>query len=173
MRAFPNCLSGIVVAYIAALSSAWAGPLEAIEGEIREVSGGPLGRGQVQVKTDKKTIKLRTARAELSQELQRLNKMRVRLEGHSHETHFEVLGYRILKHSSGEVPQVGHFAGIELNGQYRILFIYADGNAALLPIGWAKKMRRHVGAKAWMLGEPRDGQLTPRRFGILRPKPKE
>jgi len=153
--------------------SANSNPLETIDGIIKEVSGGPMGRGQVQLKSETKTIKLRAATAALGQELQRLNKMSVRLKGHTKSDHFDVLSYTLLKHSSGETPSLGHFAGMDLNGKYRILYVYSDGRAALLPIGWAKKMRRHVGAKAWMIGEPRDGQLTPRRFGILRPKAKE
>ena len=159
----------------AALGLALLAPLPAqadtptvLEGMIKEKSGGPLGKARVQLKTAEKMITLRGHTPSLHKELSRLNKMNVRINALPKKGHHEVLSYELLSRSSGEIPQTGHFAGMELNGQYRILFVSSNGQASLLPIGWAKKMKRHVGAKAWVIGEPRDGQLTPKRFGILR-----
>ena len=146
--------------------------LETLEGVIKEKSGGALGQSRLRFKMQDKSITLRGHTPALQKELGRLNKMTVRIKAYAREGHHEVLSYELLRHKSGEVPRIGRIAGMQVGGEYRILFVSSDGEAALLPSGWVKKMRRHVGAKTWMIGAPRDGQLTPRRFGILRPGPK-
>ena len=166
-------LSGLITLGLTAFTLGDAYSQVVLQGQIKVVSGGRFGQAQVQLKTEKKTFKLRAKTASLGHELERLNKMKLSVHGEEKGTEFEVSKYTLSAQASGHTPQIGHFAGLDLNGQYRILFVYANGDAALLPIGWAKKMKKHVGSKAWMLGEPRDGQLTPRRFGILKTKSKE
>ena len=172
MKLHKSLLGGLITLSLTTFALGDAYSQVVLEGQIKVVSGGRFGQAQVQLKTDKKTFKLRAISASLGHELERLNKMKLSVEGEKKGTEFEVSKYTIMTQSSGKTPKIGHFAGLDLNGEFRILFIYTNGDAALLPIGWAKKMKKHVGSKAWMLGEPRDGQLTPRRFGILKTKSK-
>lgn len=79
-----------------------------------------------------------------------------------------VQDYKILDVGAGVVPELGMIAAVNIEGKSRLLFVSENGQASLLPNGWARKMKRHVGAKIWMVGKQKDGQLKPTRFAILR-----
>lgn len=149
-------------------------PVELV-GQVRAAASGPGGRARVLLVTkDAAEHELHTAATADHAELERLAGVRVRIKGISGDPriprgrHVLVDGYEIVDVGEGVVPELGTVAELELNGKPRLLFVNDKGQAALLPKGWATKMRRHVGAKLWMVGKRKGAELRPTRFAILR-----
>lgn len=149
-----------------------------LEGQVRAAAGGPAGRARVLLVTkNAEEYELHaTAKADHA-ELERLAGVKVRIRGVQGDPrlprgrHVMVDGYDIVDVGAGVVPSLGTIASLEMNGKARLLFVSEDGQAALLPEGWARKMQRHVGAKIWMVGKLEAGKLRPKRFAILRAAP--
>lgn len=147
-------------------------------GKVREVGGGVGGRPKaVLIADDGKELTLYGQDDGADDELRRLSGVRIKVRGlmdHPrvpHGPHVLVETYEIVDVGGGVVPSLGQLASIELDNGPRLLFVEDGGRAHLLPQGWGKKMRRHVGARLWMVGSMRKGQFAPERFAILRAAP--
>lgn len=149
-----------------------------LSGQVRAASGGHGGRARVLLVTrNAEEFELHATSKADHAELERLAGVQVRVRGVQgdprlpHGRHVMVEGYDILDVGKGIVPVLGTIASLEEGGKARLLFVGEDGQAALLPAGWARKMQRHVGAKVWMVGKTEGGHIKPSRFAILRAAP--
>lgn len=143
------------------------------EGKVKEVSGGPFGRGQpILQTTGGEKLVLEGATGAKTSELLRLSGLIVSVTGKRTDVEGRLVvdHYEITDIGRGVRPRVGHFATIMLDGTRRMLFVDIDGQADVLPAGWTKRMLRHVGAKAWMHGTRGNKAFQPSRFGILAPR---
>lgn len=147
----------------------------ALVGKVRAASGGAAGRARVLLVTkNAEEFELHTAVRADHQELERLAGVSVKIQGVKGDPrlprgrHVLVEDYTIVDVGNGVVPQLGVIAALEIKGASRLIFVGEDGQAALLPKGWATKMQRHVGAKLWMVAKTKNGVLKPKRFAILR-----
>lgn len=147
----------------------------ALVGQVRASSGGPGGRARVLLVTkNAEEFELHATSPADHAELERLAGVKVEVSGVRGDPrlprgrHVMVDRYEIKDVGSGVVPELGTIASLEVDGEPRLLFVNHRGQAALLPEGWARKMRRHVGAKIWMVGKRDGSKLKPTRFAILR-----
>ena len=147
-----------------------------IEGKVREVAGGPAGRPQAILVADSGHHVLFALDPAFANELRRLSGLVVRVTGVTGDPRAAakddilVDRYEIKEIGKGVVPRVGRLALLRVGGQQsRLVFVDERGEADLLPAGWSRKMKRHAGAKVWMVGRrDRDGSFRPQRFAILR-----
>src|SRR5205085_664681 len=111
-------------------------------------------------------------------ELRRLAGIRIKVHGVKGDpmlpegNHIRVDRYDIVDVGGGVTPRIGTLATISLDGTARLIFVDEEGNAEMLPRGWATKMMKNAGAKVWVVGARGKTELKPDRFGILRPGPK-
>jgi hypothetical protein len=146
-------------------------------GKVREVAG-PGDQAMAMLDPDDASGEwtLHPQDPEDRQELVRLAGTRVRLRGVVGDPRLErgrhllVRRYQLLEVAGKEAPRLGQLASLEVGGKERLLFVGEDGVADLLPEGWGRKMKQHVGAKLWMVGERKGAAFQPLRFGILRPR---
>lgn len=150
-----------------------------LEGQVRAAAGGAGGRARVLLVTrNAEEFELHATDKADHAELERLAGVKVKVYGVRGDPrlprgrHVMAERYEILDVGKGVVPKLGTIARLEEGGKARLLFVGEDGQAALLPAGWARKMQRHVGAKIWMVGTAKSGRLKPKRFAILRAAPK-
>lgn len=149
-------------------------PFEAT-GKVREILGSAERPQAVLELDDKSELVLHGATELDDAELRRLAGVRIKTKGIKGDpllprgNHVRVAHYDILDVGGGVVPRIGRIASLDLNGTERLLFVDDDGSAQLLPLGWASKMTKHVGAKVWLVGTRAKAELTPTRFAILRP----
>lgn len=146
-----------------------------VQGKIREIGGGPGGRPQAVIVADGKQRILHTLDPVFREELRRLSGLVVKIFGVTGDprtaapNHVLVDRYEIIEIKKGVVPRVGHLALLQVGPQRRLVFVDKSGKADLLPKGWSQKMRRHAGAKVWIVGRrDKDGSFRPQRFSILR-----
>jgi hypothetical protein len=150
-------------------------PIE-LFGEVKEVHGGPGGPRPLLL-IEGGEYHLHGAGDLADAELVRLAGAKVRIFGVTGDPrvprgkHVLVERYEITDVGGGVAPRIGWIARIELDGAGKLLFVDHHGNADLLPDGWMKKMEKHVGAKAWMVGERSGSKFQPQRFAILRTAP--
>lgn len=148
-------------------------------GKVREVSGGIGGQADVILQLDDKSELVLHGRDPADDdELHRLAGVRVKIDGLTGDpllppgNHVRVIKYEILDVGRGAPPRVGTMAQLLLDGKPRLLFVDDRGRAELLPAQWLPKMERLVGAKMWIVGSSSGADLTPSRYGVLRPGPK-
>lgn len=147
----------------------------ALEGKVREVGAGPGGRSRAILTSATGQHELVGVTRELGAELVRLSGAVVRVEGWTQDprlaapTDVLVEAYEIVDVGKGVKPRIGILAALASQGEMRLLFVDQDGRAELLPKGWGRKMKGHLGAKIWIVGGSKDGELVPVRFSILRP----
>ncbi len=146
-----------------------------LQGRVRAASAGHRGAARVLLVTkNAEEFELHTPNRAEHKELERLAGVTVRIRGYKGDSrlprgrHIMVNRYEILDVGAGKVPELGIIAALDIDGKSRLLFVSEAGQATLLPNGWARKMKRHVGAKIWMVGKRKNGQLKPTRFAILR-----
>ncbi|MEM7677774.1 MAG: hypothetical protein AAF449_17390 [Myxococcota bacterium] len=152
----------------------------ALQGKIREISGGPAGRTQAQLIAPDARYILHALDPGLRGELKRLAGLVVRVRGVIGDPrapaadHVLVQDYKILALGRGIVPRVGRLALLHVGDARRLVFVDEQGQADLLPQGWSRKLAHHAGAKVWMVGHrDNDGSFRPQRFAILRPRPEK
>ena len=147
------------------------------KGKVREISGGPGDRSQALLLTDDgHRFVLHAVRRDEAPELVRLSGLRIQVRALPMvglPDHIRVLQYRILDIGNGVEPRVGHIARLGQGSQSRLVFVDENGRADLLPAGWTRKLRHHVGSKVWMTGRFQGTDFLPSRFAILRPVAKE
>lgn len=173
----------LVPVLMAAAVAAPDGPMEApapakqdLVGKVREVLGSRERSSPVLALDDGSEVVLHGATERDDGELLRLAGVRVRVHVQKGDpmlpggNHVRVHGYEILDIGGGVVPRIGKLASIVIGGSSRLIFVGEDGKADLLPVGWAAKMSRHVGAKMWLIGTESKGEFVPTRFAILRPR---
>lgn len=173
-----------MIATVALLMSLTAHPPSAVpkpkpielSGKVREASNLP-GKSQAVLTLDSgEEWVLHATSDDLRQELVRLAGTKVALSGLHGDPRFPrgnhalVERYQIVDAGNGQVPRVGLLASIELDGKTRLLFVDDGGQAETLPEGWNDKMRRHVGAKLWIVGTKVGEKFTPTRYALLRTK---
>ncbi len=146
-----------------------------LRGEVREVSGGKLGKSRaVLVVEDGEEYTMHGMDSATGEELTRLAGTKIEAFGLMNDprlprgNHVLVQRYAIVDVGKGVVPRTGVIAQMEIGGAMRLLFVDDDGRADLLPEGWGKKMSRHVGARIWMVGSGEGASFKPLRFSILR-----
>ncbi|MEQ8280063.1 MAG: hypothetical protein RMA76_01855 [Deltaproteobacteria bacterium] len=146
-----------------------------MRGEVREVSGGKLGKSRaVLVADDGEEYTMHGIDSETGEELTRLAGVKIDAFGLLNDPrlprgrHVLVQRYQIVDVGKGVVPRTGVIASVDMGGTKRLLFVDDDGRADLLPEGWGKKMNRHVGARIWMVGSGEGASFKPLRFSILR-----
>lgn len=171
-RHLPVLALGVLI--VTGPDRAAAGPLEAVEGVVAEVSGGPGGtaRAVLQRPGLPAAPTLRAATSTLAEELLRLSGLRVRLHAETGPGELRVHAYEILEVPGGGAPRLGRLVRIEGERRSPIVFAGDDGRAHPLPSGWQRKLARHVGARIWVLDDARGSSWQIRRFGILRPAPR-
>lgn len=143
-------------------------------GEVREVSGGPMGRSRAVLLADGEQYTMHGIDSATAEELTRLSGVRIKAFGLLNDPrlprghHVLVQRYAIVDVGKGVVPRIGVIATITVDGKDRLIFVDDEGRADPLPKGWGKKMKRHVGAKIWLVGSGEGASFKPRRFSILR-----
>ncbi len=151
-----------------------------VQGQVREVGGGPGGRPQaLLIGVDTRHV-LTALDPDLRIELRRLAGAVIKVSGVvgdprvAAKDHVLVDRYEIVEIGKGIVPRVGRLAMLQVGPQERLVFVDESGQADLLPQGWSRRMRRYAGAKVWMVGRrDKDGSFRPQRFSILRGPRKE
>lgn len=146
-----------------------------LTGTIREAAGGIGGKARALLKTDDgKSFEVHGSTDTRQEELRRLSSVKVKLWGVTGDPripagdHLLVERYEILDVGGGVVPRVGKIALLSMNGKEHLIFVDKSGHADLLPSGWSKKMKQHVGAKVWMVGTGSGAKFKPTKFSVLK-----
>lgn len=149
-----------------------------VQGKVHAASGGAAGRARVLIITkNAEEYELHTPEVPAHNELERLAGVTVKIQGYQGDPrlprgrHVMVNSYEILDVGNGVRPELGVIAEIQIEDKSRLIFVNEDGQAALLPEGWARKMQQLVGAKLWMVSKKKEGGIRPSRFAILRAGP--
>jgi hypothetical protein len=168
----PSLLASLTLLAAVLVGAPASAAPEALVGKLREVSGGPGGRAEAELTVDGGAAVLLDGRLpEDDVVLRRLSGVRVRVTGERAGPRFVVDAIEIVDVGNGQRPRLGVLGRLQLGDTTRLVFVDDAGAAELLPAGLAAKLDRHVGARLWVLGVKKNGELIPTRFAIVRPAP--